>query len=31
MGLLAAGMAMMIHRDRDQAPALPIVAAEAHA
>ena len=27
MGLLAAGMAMMIRRDRDQAPAMPVSAA----
>jgi predicted MFS family arabinose efflux permease len=26
MGLLAAGMAMMIRRDRDLAPAVPVIA-----
>jgi sugar phosphate permease len=31
MGLLAAGMAMMIRRDRDQTPAMPVVAAAARA
>ena len=31
MGLLAAGMAMMIRRDRDQAPAMPVSAATVRA
>jgi predicted MFS family arabinose efflux permease len=31
MGLLAAGMAMMIRRDRDQAPAIPVSAAAVRA
>jgi sugar phosphate permease len=31
MGLLAAGMAMMIRRDRDRAPALPVIAEAARA
>ncbi|MBM2806549.1 MAG: hypothetical protein HW419_4442, partial [Deltaproteobacteria bacterium] len=31
MGLLAAGMALMIRRDRDQAPAMPAAAEAARA
>ena len=31
MGLLAAGMAMMIRRDRDRAPVLPVIAEAAGA
>jgi hypothetical protein len=31
MGLLAAGMAMMIRRDRDSAPAMPIIPEAARA